>query len=94
MFTPAIDGGEAQPKRLRQHVGEPTGEVQRQQQPLLGQTLETVMAAGAHHVLQAGSVSLAGAPCEPSYRLAPCGWHRGQVPHRAPHRRAGQFPGG
>src|SRR5262249_7848613 len=79
-------------KRLRQDVTHPTSEIQDQQQPLLGDALETVMPARADQVLQPGTMPLPRRPRKPPNRHATSHRHRRQVPHRTDYLAAGDFP--
>lgn len=68
MRVRAVDPGEPEAERLRQHLGHPAGEVQRQEQAPLRQAFEPVLPAGGDQELQTRPVSLAGPPREPAYR--------------------------
>src|SRR2546430_9481193 len=92
VLAPPLPGGEAQPERLSEHVEHPTGEIQRQQQMLLGNAFKAMMTARADQVLQPRTVPLPGAPREPTYRLVAGRGHRRQIPHPADHGGPGRLP--
>lgn len=83
-----------QPERLRHQAGHAAREVQREQEPLLFQALEPVMAPRGHQELETGPVPLAGPPREVPPRLALPGQDLAQVAYPADGHCAGAAPAG
>ena len=91
MRRPPVGEGEPQLERLRQQVDN-AQKVERDQDLLLGQALEPMVAAGADHELQAGPMPLPRPPAEPPYRRAPGHRPTRRILDRDDHRRRSDLP--
>ncbi len=83
MAPPRVPGAEPQHQRLRHHIDQARGEVQRKQQTGLFQALRTMVTASADQELKPRAMTLTSPPGEPADRLPAHHRHLDKVLHRA-----------